>query len=276
MRIVERFRLCYRMLVFVCSTLIMWTALELEVLCLRRERLSAINRWLPRWSRFNLGVFGVTIEAHGKHLDQGQIYPSCDADGIGRIFIANHRSGMDIPLMFTIAETHVISRHDLATWPMLGRAARRVGTLFVDRESKRSGASVLREVDATLKRGEAVTMFPEGTAHDGDRVHEFRTGAFNAARRAGAEIVPIGLAYGHDHAYYSGLSFLPHMTRIACLEKMPVAVEVGEPLKFSDGTAAENKEEARQVIQELVHRARARLEGLSSNQTAEQAGAHAE
>ncbi len=262
------------MLIFVLSTLIMWAALELEVLCLRTRRVHAINKWVPRWSRFNLGVFGVTVEPRGKYLDEGPIHPSCAADGIGRIFIANHRSGMDIPVVFTVAETHVISRHDLATWPLLGRAARRVGTLFVDRESKRSGASVLREVDATLKRGEAVTMFPEGTAHDGDRVHEFRTGAFNAARRAGAEIVPIGLAYGHEHAYYSGLFFLPHMIRLACLKQMRVAVEVGEPLKFSDGTAAENKEQAREVIIKLVHRARARLDGEVDQETQADASIH--
>lgn len=259
MRIVERCRLCYRMLVFVCSTLLMWAALELEVLFLRKQRLDAINKWVPKWARFNLGVFGVTIETKGPYLDDGHLYPSCNSEGVGRIFIGNHRSGMDIPVMFTIAETHVISRHDLASWPMLGRAAKRVGTLFVDRESKRSGASVLRAVDETLKRGEAVAMFPEGTAHDGDHVHEFRTGAFNAARRAGAEIVPVGLAYGHDHAYYGGLNFLSHMTRIAYLKEMRVAVEVGEPLTFSEGTAAENKEHARQVIQDLVTRARARL-----------------
>lgn len=260
MRLVERFRLCYRMLVFAVSTLVLWAGLELDVLLLRTKRLDAINKWVLRWATFNLRVFGVTIEARGKYLDDGRTYPSGGPDGIGRIFIANHSSGMDIPLMFTVAETHTISRHDLATWPLLGRAAKRVGTLFVDRESKRSGASVLREVDNTLKRGEAVTMFPEGTAHDGDEVHEFRTGAFNAARRASAEIIPVGLAYGNDQAYYSGLPFLPHMTRIAYLRAMRVAVEVGDPIRVDDRSAAEVKEEARQIVQQLVDAARARLE----------------
>lgn len=259
MRLVERFRLCYRMLVFGISTLLLWAGFEFEVNCLRKKRLVAINKWVPRWAKFNLGVFGVQIEAHGKHLNEGQVCPSHDASGVGRIFIANHSSGMDIPLMFTVAETHVISRHDLETWPLLGRAAKRVGTLFVDRESRRSGASVLRKVDETLKRGEGVAMFPEGTAHDGDEVHEFRTGAFNAARRAGAQIIPIGLAYGNDQAYYSGLSFMEHMTRIAYLKSMRVAIEVGEPLDFGDGTAAEIKEKAQNVVQELVNTARARL-----------------
>ncbi|MEM8945858.1 MAG: lysophospholipid acyltransferase family protein [Planctomycetota bacterium] len=259
MRLVERFRLCYRMLVFVFSTIILWIGLELEVLCLRKQRLDAINKWVPMWAKFNLRVFGVEIDARGEHLDRGRTYPGADPNGVGRIFIANHRSGMDIPLMFTVAETRVISRHDLATWPLLGRAAQRVGTLFVDRESKKSGASVLRTIDATLKRGEGVAMFPEGTAYDGDEVHEFRTGAFNAARRARAEIIPVGIAYGDDRAYYSGLFFLPHMVRIAYLKRLRVSIEVGQPLQ-GNGNAVELKNEARQCVQELVNRARVRLD----------------
>jgi len=259
MRLVERFRLCYRMLIFGISTFLFWLGFEFSVVCLRKNRQQMIDRWVPRWARFNLKVFGVQLETHGKYLDEGRPYPGGEAGDIGRVFIANHRSGMDIPVLFCVAQTHVISRHDLATWPLLGRAAKRIGTLFVDRSSKRSGALVLRAVDNALKRSEGVAMFPEGTAHDGDQVHEFKPGAFNAARRAGAEIIPIGLAYGNDAAYYSGLYFLPHMTRIACLKSMRVAVEVGEPLKFEDSTAVEIKDEARQRVQELVNRARARL-----------------
>lgn len=273
MRLVERFRLIYRMSVFVISTVTLWLGFEFTVICLRRKRIDAVNRWVPRWARFNLKIFGVKLEAHGKHLDEGQLYPSRDTGSrdtgemgngepgsIGRIFIANHRSGMDIPVLFAVAETHVISRHDVANWPILGRSARRIGTLFVDRTSRRSGALVLREVDKVLKRGEGIAMFPEGTAHVGDEVHEFQQGAFNAARRAGAEIIPLGIAYSDPIAYFAGQPFLKHMKRIACLKTLRVAVEVGEPLKFDEDSSVELKEHARERVQELVNRARARLD----------------
>jgi len=248
------------MVIFATSTLVFWTCFEFEAFFTRQKLIDVINKWVLRWARFNMRVFGVEIEAHGEHLEEGRPYPGGEPGKVGRIFVANHRSGMDIPVLFNVAETRVISRHDLADWPLLGRAASRVGTLFVDRKSRRSGASVLREVDNALKRGEGVAMFPEGTAHDNDEVHEFRQGAFNAARRAGAEIIPIGLAYGDDTAYYAGQTFLKHMTRIACLRSMRVAVEVGEPLIFSDFTAVEIKDQARERVQELVNRARARLD----------------
>jgi len=259
MRPVELLRLGSRTLIFGISTVVLWLCMELEAFCTRQKRIVVINKWVPRWARFSLKVYGVTVTARGKHLDEGKLYPSEGADGIGRIFVANHRSGMDIPVLFTVAETHVISRHDLATWPLLGRTARRVGTLFVDRNSRRSGAAVLREVDEILKRGEGVAMFPEGTAHEGDLVHEFHQGAFNSARRAEAEVIPIGIAYDNDTAYYAGQTFMKHMMRIACLRKMRVAVEVGEPMKIEKDNAIAMKDLAQEQVQQLVHRARTRL-----------------
>ena len=260
MRLVERFRLCYRLLIFITSTLVLWICFELNAACRRQQRIDVINKWVLRWAKFNIRIFGVRIEAQGKYLDDGRPYPGAETGKVGRVFVSNHRSGMDIPILFNVAETRVISRHDLATWPLLGRAARRVGTLFVDRESRRSGAKVLRDVDNALKRGEGVAMFPEGTAHEGDQVHEFRQGAFNAARRAGAEVIPIGVAYGDDTAYYAGQPFLRHMTRIASLRRLRVAVQIGEPLRFDDCTAIDMKDQARERVQDLVHLARARLE----------------
>ena len=171
----------------------------------------------------------------------------------------NHRSGMDILVMLTLAEVHIISRHDLATWPFLGFLSRRVGTLFVDRSSRRSGASVLKEVAKALEAGEGVAMFPEGTAFAGDEVHEFRTGAFTSARRADAEIVPIGIAYGDDAAYYGDLSFMAHLKQVTSLPKLDIAIEIGSPITLDGRTPVEMKQIARNEVQKLVNQARAKL-----------------
>ena len=106
-----------------------------------------------------------------------------------------------------------------------------MGTLFVDRTSRRSGATVLRQIADALAVGEGILMFPEGTAFPGSGVHEFKVGAFNAAHRAGAEIIPLGIAYGSPDAYYFKEPFLNHMKRIASLRRLTVAVEIGPPLR---------------------------------------------
>lgn len=261
---VKFFRIVVRTSLFVVGTTAFWLGFELDCFLHRkRRRLDIINRWVPRWSRWSLWLYGVHVHAEGKYADDGELYPGEGPNGVGRIFVMNHGSGLDIPILFTVVEAHVISRHDLADWPLIGRSARRVGTLFVDRDSQRSGASVLKEVARSLAAGEAVAMFPEGTSHKGDVVHELKPGAFNAARRAEAEIVPLGVAYGDEAAYYFREPFLRHAKRIASLKRLDVSVEVGEPIAYDDAEPVETIELARQCIQELVDRARARLEELS-------------
>ena len=260
MSVLETFRFCRRVAAFGINTVLCWSLLELMTLvCFWQPRIKQINRWVPRWARINLWIFGVEVLKQGPYLDQQQVYPSQGENGNGRIFVANHRSGLDIPIMFTIAEAHCISRHDVAHWPLIGWGARRIGTLFVNRQSNRSGAGVLKEVDQALSKAEGVAMFPEGTVHVGDEVHNFRNGAFNAARRAEAEIVPVGMAYGSDEAYYTDAYFMTHIKRISVLDNLRVSVAVGHPLQRGESSSMEVRDKAREQVQELVNRARAAL-----------------
>ena len=125
---------------------------------------------------------------------------------------------------------------------------------------------MLQQVADVLGAGEGVAMFPEGTAHVGDEVHEFKPGAFKAALRADCEIVPMGIAYGDPTGYYAGQPFMKHMKRIAKLRRLPVAVEIGEPIRVTGRDSIELKDEVRQRVDELVHAARARMPGESSVQ----------
>jgi len=262
MRLGELIRFTLRTIAFVTNTVGCWVCLELMAFFGRRQRIDVIYCWLARWSRNNLRIYGVHVERSGAGPDGKKLFPAHDSKGVGRIFVMNHRSGMDIPIILTLVEAHIISRHDLATWPFLGVLSRRVGTLFVDRSSQRSGASVLKTVAATLEAGEGVVMFPEGTAHPGDEVHEFRTGAFKSAQRAGAEVVPLGVAYGDEAAYYGKESFLAHLKRIAGLRKLKVAVEIGEPVAVADRSSLEMRDLIHQQVQQLVNQARIRVDAL--------------
>jgi len=254
-------RLALRMAAFVLGTVAFWACMELDFLVRRRRpRIELINKWVPRWSGTLLWIFGIRVEAHGPHVDDGNVYPGRDERGVGRIFVMNHRSGTDIPIAFTLVSAHVISRHDLANWPLIGAGAQRIGTLFVDRASRRSGAGVLKQISQSLAAGEGIAMFPEGTAFPGDEIREFKPGAFKSAERAGAQIVPMGIAYDDPTAYYIDESFMGHMKRIASLRRLRVAVEIGDPLTIDRESPVELKDQARQRVEQLVARARQRLE----------------
>ncbi len=253
-------RFGWRVLLFVVNTIVCWIGFEISLLIHgKKNRLRVINRWVPRWAGINLWIYGVQVEACGPLVESGKLVSGCDEHGRGRIFISNHRSGMDIPVVFTTVEAHCISRHDVANWPLVGRGARRIGTLFVDRTSQRSGAAVLKEVSHVVERGEAVAMFPEGTAYPGDEVRPFKNGAFNAAKRSQAQIVPMAFAYDNEAAYFDTESFMAHIKRLAGLKRLRVAVEIGTPLCCEGLSTPDIRDLAHQHVQMLVHHARARL-----------------
>src|SRR5262249_44726854 len=95
----------------------------------------------------------------------------------------------------------------------------------------------------------------------GDEVRPFRPGAFLAAQRTGAEIVPVGIAYEDDETvFYGEEPFTSHLLRVSSARRLRVALEIGEGMRdHADGDAS--PERARERVQALVHAARARLRG---------------
>jgi len=221
-----------------------------------------LHAWMRRYGRALLDLYGVEVRAGGPHVGSGGHYPGTDARGRGRLFVMNHRSGLDVPITLSFFEATILSRADLARWPVIGVAARRVGVLFVDRSDRRSGAAVVQAMTAALERGRGVMVYPEGTTFAGDEVRPFRPGAFTAAARAGAEIVPVGLAYGGAEAAYVDESFADHMKRVSRARRTPAAIEVGEPIAAAGGDVDALRDAAHQAVQALVHRARAALGSL--------------
>jgi lyso-ornithine lipid O-acyltransferase len=205
-------------------------------------------------------LYGVQMITRGPHVGRGDIYPGRSAGGRGRMFVMNHRSGLDIPICLAYIEATILSRADLSRWPVIGVAARRVGTLFVDRSDKQSGAAAISAMVTSIERGRAVMIYPEGTTYEGDEVRPFRAGAFLAAQRAGAEIVPVGLAYEGEAASFGDESFAEHMVRVSGATRTRAALVVGDPMRVEGDDVTLLRERARAEVQILVHEARKHLE----------------
>jgi 1-acyl-sn-glycerol-3-phosphate acyltransferase len=222
------------------------------------ERDDVTYRWMQRYGVGLLALYGLEARVRGAHIEApwGR-YPARDEQGRGRLFVMNHRSMFDIFVNLAYFETNIVSRADLAHWPVIGLAARRVGTLFVDRQSKQSGAAVIATMCDAVTRGRAVMTYPEGTTYLGDEVRPFRAGAFLAAQRTGAEIVPVGIAYGGDGSEFLDEPFVNHLMRVSSARRTLVGVSVGEPIRGPHEDVEALREQARARVQELTHEARA-------------------
>jgi 1-acyl-sn-glycerol-3-phosphate acyltransferase len=218
-----------------------------------QRRTAHAQRWAQHWARGLLAVFGVE-----QHWARAPIAPATKA----RLVVANHRSPLDIILMLQHFGGSVLARHDLERWPVLGRAAREGGTIFVDRDDPNSGLHAIREIRRRLLAGQTVIVFPEGTTHRGDTVAAFRGGAFAAVRGLDVELLPVGLAY-EPGAEFVGEGFADYVARMSRRHRTRVGLCAGQavPAQGSrDAIAARMQEE----VQALVTRARAQLTALDS------------
>jgi lyso-ornithine lipid O-acyltransferase len=242
---------------FVGLTFTLYGMLEVDTaLAGDAEREAVLYKWMQRYGKGLLRLYGMEVRARGPFVGAGERYPGRDERGRGRIFVMNHRSLLDVFVTLAFIEATIVSRADLAGWPVIGVAARRVGTLFVDRTSKESGSAVVNAMCGAVERGRGVMVYPEGTTFVGDEVHPFRAGAFTTALRTGAEIVPVGLAYGDAGACFGDEPFPAHLRRISSSPTTHAALVVGAPLEAAGLTVEALAEAARTRVQELVLSAR--------------------
>ncbi|WP_394820553.1 lysophospholipid acyltransferase family protein [Pendulispora albinea] len=212
-----------------------------------RKRAELRDRWTGRWARSLLRLFSV----HPNIV--GAIPPRAG----GCLVVANHRSTIDIALMLSTFGGCVVSRADLSQWPIIGTAAKKVGTLFVERSSKQSGAQVIRRMAARLASGDVVSLFPEGTTFPDDEVRPFSRGGFVAAVRAGVPVLPVGIAYEQGSgAAFVDESFMEHLDRMSKAPPTKVTVCIGDLLPTDDGRAATLATRAHEAVSDLVKKAR--------------------
>ena len=179
-----------------------------------------------------------------------------------RLVVSNHRTVYDIGVLISHFGGSVLSRGDLEQWPLLGVAAQKAQTIFVDRADKHSGATAIRAIRAQLERGRTISVFPEGGTFAGDEVREFNAGAFVACRKLDVEFVPVGIAYPPGVDWETG-GFLEHLSMLGERPRTRAAIAIGAPFRSQD-SARKLAPRLHEQVQALVHRARAQLDADAS------------
>ena len=143
------------------------------------------------WSILLLGSAGVRLTS---------IFETPLEKGRGYIFMSNHQSMYDVPVLISgmPGEVRFLTKKSLFRIPIFGWALHASGFIPVDRQDRRSGRRAMDDAARLLERGVSVMIFPEQTRSPDGRILPFRRGAFLIARRAGVPIVPIGVRGTRD------------------------------------------------------------------------------
>ena len=146
------------------------------------------------WAWGLLGASGVRVRARTR--------APLSPEG-GYIFLANHQSMFDIPLVIATVPVQLrfAAKRSLFRIPVFGWAIAAGGFIPVDRGDREKARSTFSAAQERLGRGTSVILFPEGSRSLDGLVHPFQRGGFLLALKTGLPIVPVGIrgTLGRQH-----------------------------------------------------------------------------
>ena len=198
------------------------------------------RRWVHECSRYICKwLFGIpprmkrTIDGL-ENIDQNKPY----------VMVMNHNSGIDIFAAYKIPlNFRWVSKREVFRVPFMGPLLTIHGDIPIERGNPSEAmAKVLSLGKLWLGRGASVAIFPEGTRSKTGEINRFKMGAFNLAKEANVEILPIVMT-GTNNMFRKG--WLVNWTN-------HVAIRVMKPISVEEIAATDVKEMAQKVREQMV------------------------
>jgi 1-acyl-sn-glycerol-3-phosphate acyltransferase len=207
-----------------------FTRVRLYQLADRFRRPSSVRALatLAHWCRWACPQLGLQVQV------EGVVRQDCC------LYVSNHRTYLDIPVLTSVLGATFLSRADVVTWPLVGTLARLTETVLVERDDPRDRLRAARTLMRRL-RTSSVVVFPEGTTTGAALPAPFHPGPFRLVQRLEVPVVPVTLRYSDRRAYWvDDLTTWQHLTtRVFNGDPLRVAVHIGSPVRSRDCTDVE-------------------------------------
>jgi lyso-ornithine lipid O-acyltransferase len=233
--------------------LLLWTflAIPIQGICLLLPGKPKVIFARAYWAMF-CGLLGMHVRLIGV---------PARASGRAVVFVSNHSSWIDVPVLGGRLEGCFVSKGEVATWPLVNAIARLGRTVYVSRQR----GLIRQERDnmrARLAEGDNLILFPEGTTSDGSRVMPFRSSFFAVGEGPDPPLIqpvsvvydrlaglPIGRATRSLFAWYGDMDLASHYWRLARHQGLRVTVLLHTPL---DPAAFPNRKALSQAVWHVV------------------------
>jgi 1-acyl-sn-glycerol-3-phosphate acyltransferase len=158
------------------------------------------------------------------------------------LLVANHISWIDIASVHAVCYCRFVAKSDLKRWPVIGTLTAGIGTLFIERESRRDAMRVVHHMADSLRAGDVLAVFPEGTTSDGSSLLPFHANLTQAAIVAQVPVQPVALSFldaisgeiSLAPAYAGDDSLLRSVWRTLSAPPLSVVVTLGELQQAGD------------------------------------------
>lgn len=197
------------------------------------------RRWVHECSRyickclFDLPRLKRTIDGV-ENIEKGKSY----------VMVMNHNSGVDIFAAYKIPlNFRWVSKREVFRVPFMGPLLTIHGDIPIERGNPSEAlAKVLSLGKLWLGRGASVAIFPEGTRSKTGEINRFKMGAFNLAKEANVEILPIVMT-GTNKMFRKG--WLMNW-------RNRVAIRVMKPIPVEEVAATDVKDMAQRVRESMI------------------------
>lgn len=178
------------------------------------------------FARFWLFVIGVRyMEIYSK--------TTMEASRQQFIYIANHRSYIDIVMMLACMKTayRPLGKQEMAQIPLFGYFYKRL-LITIDRSNLMSRSKGFTFLSRMLERGLSVFIFPEGTFNESEgALKEFYNGPFKLALKSGIKLKPMLFLDDLKRMHYRNIfTIRPGVCRVLFLEEVEVGKYNGDDL----------------------------------------------
>lgn len=182
------------------------------------DRRRYLQHWFTcRWSDIILGInpyWKITVEGREK-IDPRQVY----------VMVSNHQSGADILVLFKLHRHFKwVAKKGLFRIPFIGWNMWLNGYISIERSRGRSKLQMMDKAAESIRDGNSVIMFPEGTRSRDGNLQPYKTGAFRLALETRSPILPIVLKETHLAIKKGGLLIHKnHRIKLIVLDPIPYA-----------------------------------------------------
>jgi lyso-ornithine lipid O-acyltransferase len=155
------------------------------------------------------------------------------------ILVGNHISFLDIIVLVAIhPEVVFLAKKEIASWPIIGAGAKRIGTIFVNRNSAESRAKAKASIKSVFQnkfKETHIAGFPSGTT----TLYEekpWKRGLFEIAQYCQVEIQPFRIRYAplRECAYIDEDSLVKSLMLLFKTKNKKVFCEWGQAVEIYD------------------------------------------
>lgn len=161
-----------------------------------------------------------------------KITPAGDMeDFCGGLIAANHQSALDILVLAALFRIRFSPKAEVRRWPLIGFMTQCNDPVWIDRSTPGKAGASARAMSETMKNGQAMLVFPEGTVSDGKNgLLPFKSTSFQAVLDSRSKVLPVIVSYDagvrSQVQWVGDRSFLSHVWQVIGLKKVCVTVYI--------------------------------------------------